>query len=187
MLAVLLVSGPVWSGQTAGNATRSEDDLPVLDEIVVTAQKRTQRLQDVPQSISVASQKQLESQQIVTVSDLSRIAPSLEIQQAPGQSVGGGGQVRGIGTQSFQAGAVGSVGLTVDQVSQGNVNISDLFDVARVEVLKGPQGTLFGLTTSAGVINITTNAPVFNEVSGRVRTELSKEGVAGSGFGRQLV
>ena len=70
-----------------------------------------------------------------------------------------GGSIRGIGTVSANAGAVASVGIVVDQVSQGNANLTDLFDVSRVEVLKGPQGTLFGLTTSAGVINITTNAP----------------------------
>jgi iron complex outermembrane receptor protein len=54
-------------------------------------------------------------------------------------------------------------------------------------VLKGPQGTLFGLTTSAGVINITTNAPVFGRFSGRVRTELSKDGTAGSDYGQQIL
>lgn len=155
--------------------------------IVVTAQKRSERVQDVPISVTVASQKDLERQQVNTVADLARIAPSLEIQQAPGQSVGGGGQIRGIGTQSFNQGAVGSVGIVVDGVSQGNANISDLFDVERVEVLKGPQGTLFGLTTSAGVINITTTAPAFNEFSFRGRTEVSSAGNFGSDFGRQVI
>jgi iron complex outermembrane receptor protein len=156
-------------------------------DIIVTAQRRAQRLQDVPESISVQTGAELERQQVNTVADLSRVAPSLEIQQAPGQSVGGGGQIRGIGTQSFQQGAVGSVGIVVDGVSQGNANIADLFDIERVEVLKGPQGTLFGLTTSAGVINITTTAPKFDTFSARVRTELSKAGTAGSDFGRQLI
>ncbi|MBI1686754.1 TonB-dependent receptor [Caulobacter hibisci] len=173
--------------QTQAQATTTADQDAVVTEIVVTAQKREERLQEVPLSITVAGSAQLERQQVNQVSDLARIAPSLEVQQAPGQSVGGGGQIRGIGTQSFQAGAVGSVGIVVDQVSQGNVNISDLFDIARVEVLKGPQGTLFGLTTSAGVINIATNAPQFGQFSGRVRTELSKDGTAGSKYGQQVV
>lgn len=155
-------------------------------DIIVTAQRRAQRLQDVPQSVSVQTGAELERQQVNTVADLSRIAPSLEIQQAPGQSVGGGGQIRGVGTQSFQQGAVGSVGIVVDGVSQGNTNIADLFDIERVEVLKGPQGTLFGLTTSAGVINLSTTAPKFGVWSVRARTELSKAGTAGSEFGRQL-
>ena len=141
----------------------------------------------MPISITVANQAQLERQQVNTVNDLNRIAPSLEIQAAPGQNTGGGGYIRGIGTQTFGAGSVASVGLVVDQVSQGNANIGDLFDIARVEVLKGPQGTLFGLTTSAGVINITTNAPDPTGFSARVRTELSNEGTAGSKFGNQIV
>ncbi len=166
---------------TTEPATASEGD------IVVTAQRRQERVVDVPISITVASQAQLERQQVNTVNDLARISPSLEIQQAPGQNTGGGGSLRGIGTQTFSAGAVASVGIVVDQVSQGNANISDLFDVGRVEVLKGPQGTLFGLTTSAGVINITTNAPDPSGFSARVRTELSNEGTLGSKFGNQIV
>ncbi|HZV09650.1 MAG TPA: TonB-dependent receptor, partial [Novosphingobium sp.] len=156
-------------------------------EIVVTAQRRAEKVTKVPISITVADAGQLERQQVNTVNDLNRIAPSLEIQSAPGQNTGGGGAIRGIGTQTFSAGAVASVGVVVDQVSQGNANISDLFDVARVEVLKGPQGTLFGLTTSAGVINITTNKPDFNKFSARVRTELSGAGTAGSKYGDQVV
>ncbi|MEH3159593.1 MAG: TonB-dependent receptor [Sphingomonas taxi] len=156
-------------------------------EIIVTAQRRAERVVDVPISITVADQAQLERQQVNTVNDLARIAPSLEIQQAPGQNTGGGGSLRGIGTQTFSAGAVASVGIVVDQVSQGNANIADLFDVGRIEVLKGPQGTLFGLTTSAGVINITTNAPDPTRFSARVRTELSNEGTLGSKFGNQIV
>ncbi len=156
-------------------------------EIVVTAQRRAELVTKVPISITVATQAQLERQQVNTFNDLNRIAPSLEIQSAPGQNTGGGGAIRGIGTQTFSAGAVASVGVVVDQVSQGNANISDLFDISRVEVLKGPQGTLFGLTTSAGVINITTNAPDPTHFSARIRSELSDAGTAGSKFGNQVV
>jgi iron complex outermembrane receptor protein len=156
-------------------------------DIIVTAQRRAEKVTEVPISITVASAAQLERQQVNTVNDLARIAPSLEIQQAPGQNTGGGGSIRGIGTQTFSPGAVASVGIVVDQVSQGNANISDLFDIARVEVLKGPQGTLFGLTTSAGVINITTNKPDFTRFSARLRTELSDAGTAGSKYGNQVV
>ncbi|WP_010542904.1 TonB-dependent receptor [Sphingomonas elodea] len=182
--AAVLAAAPV-AAQTAPSAT--EVSPAVQDEIVVTAQRRQERVVDVPISITVASAAQLERQQVNTVNDLARISPSLEIQQAPGQNTGGGGSLRGIGTQTFSAGSVASVGIVVDQVSQGNANISDLFDVARIEVLKGPQGTLFGLTTSAGVINITTNAPDPTQFSARLRTELSNEGTLGSGFGNQVV
>ena len=182
-------AGPAQEGATTP-AEGSTDTTAQPDDnggdIVVTAQRRAERVTEVPISITVANQAQLERQQVNTVSDLSRIAPSLEIQAAPGQNTGGGGYIRGIGTQTFGAGSVASVGIVVDQVSQGNANIGDLFDIARVEVLKGPQGTLFGLTTSAGVINITTNAPDPSGFSARVRTELSDSNV-GSKFGNQIV
>ena len=159
-----------------------------VDELVVTAQKRAERVQDVPLSINVVGEAQIAQQQIHNIFDLSRTAPSLELTNAPGQAVGGGGQIRGIGTVSFGVGAVGAVGIVVDGVSQGNTNIADLFDISRIEVLKGPQGTLFGLTTSAGVINITTNAPDFTHYSARIRSELSKEGSFGStAYGQQVI
>ncbi len=174
------------SPQEGSTATPTDSDATAGD-IVVTAQRRKERVTTVPISITVASQAQLERQQVNTITDLSRIAPSLEINSAPNQNTGGGGSIRGVGTQTFSAGATPSVGIVVDQVSQGNANISDLFDVARIEVLKGPQGTLFGLTTSAGVINIATNAPDPSSFSARVRTELSDAGTAGSEFGNQIV
>ena len=193
--SLVAIAAPGWAQDAAPPAaaqTASTDQAtaaaPASDnDIVVTAQRRSERVVDVPISITVASQAQLERQQVNTVNDLNRIAPSLEIQQAPGQNTGGGGSIRGIGTQTFSAGAVASVGVVVDGVSQGNANIGDLFDVGRIEVLKGPQGTLFGLTTSAGVINITTNAPDPRAFSARVRTELSDAGTAGSKYGNQIV
>ncbi|UAK22869.1 TonB-dependent receptor [Sphingomonas nostoxanthinifaciens] len=191
-----LASASLLAGATAAraqqsaasaNAQQSSTDTSAVAEIVVTAQRRQERVATVPISITVANQAQLERQQVNTVNDLSRISPSLEISGAPGQNTGGGGAIRGIGTQTFSAGAVASVGIVVDQVSQGNANIGDLFDVSRIEVLKGPQGTLFGLTTSAGVINITTNAPDPTRFSARVHSELSDAGTAGSKYGDQIV
>jgi iron complex outermembrane receptor protein len=183
-LALAMLSAPAFAADAATTTTTND---PAPGEIIVTAQRRAEKVTEVPISITVADSAQLEREQVETVGDLSRIAPSLEINSAPGQNTGGGGEIRGIGTQTFSAGAVPSVGIVVDQVSQGNANISNLFDVARVEVLKGPQGTLFGLTTSAGVINITTNKPDFNTMSLRMRTELSGAGIAGSDYGDQVV
>lgn len=182
-VALAALACPAQSqAQTAG-------DMPAAatSEIVVTAQRRTEKVTSVPISITVADAGQLERQQVRTVEDLARIAPSLEMTAAAGQGTGGGGEIRGIGTQTFAQGAVASVGIVVDQVSQGNANISNLFDIARVEVLKGPQGTLFGLTTSAGVINITTNKPDMTKFSARLHADLSNAGTAGSGFGNQVI
>ncbi len=185
-LSLSVLATPALAQSAPAAAPRAVDNGPDA-AIVVTAQRRVEKVTEVPISITVADAGQLERQQVNTVNDLNRIAPSLEIQSAPGQNTGGGGAIRGIGTQTFSAGAVASVGVVVDQVSQGNANISDLFDVARIEVLKGPQGTLFGLTTSAGVINITTNKPEFDKVSVRVRSELSAAGFAGSRSGNQIL
>ncbi|EZP71000.1 Outer membrane receptor protein precursor [Sphingomonas paucimobilis] len=183
--SLIAIATPAMAQDTATASPQAAED--ASSDIIVTAQRKAEKVTEVPISITVANQAQLERQQVNTLNDLNRVAPSLEIQQAPGQNTGGGGSIRGIGTQTFSAGAVASVGVVVDQVSQGNANISDLFDVSRIEVLKGPQGTLFGLTTSAGVINITTNAPDPSGFSARLRGELSDAGTVGSKFGNQVL
>jgi len=177
------IAAPAW----AQTAPQTDKAASTVGEVVVTAQKRKERLQDVPESVAVVNSQQLQNEQVNSIADLNRVTPSLEIEQASNQNPGGGGQIRGIGTQTFATGAVGSVGIVVDQVSQGNANINNLFDVSSIEVLKGPQGTLFGLTTSAGVINIVTNAPDPNRYTAAVHTELSENGVAGSDYGQQVV
>lgn len=167
--------------------TAQEPDSGGLADIVVTARKRIESIQSVPVAISVVSGDQLQRQQVVELRDLSRSTASLQFGTPAGASPGGGAVIRGIGTVGFSKGAEASVGVVVDGVVQGNTNINNLFDIARVEVLRGPQGTLFGQSTSAGVINVSTVAPSFDRVSGRVSTELSGDGFAGSQFGRQVV
>lgn len=158
----------------------------VLQEIVVTAQKRVERLQDVPVAVTVVGEEQLQQQRVYTIADLARTSPSLEMIQAFG-GPGGGGQIRGIGTQSFTRSAEGAVGIVVDGVPQGNVPNNAIFDIGRVEVLRGPQGTLFGLTSSAGVINMTTVAPNVSEFSGIAHVDLSDDGKSGSEYGQQTI
>jgi iron complex outermembrane recepter protein len=127
-----------------------------LVEIVVTATKREERLQDVPIAVTVVGGPQLTQQNINQVVDLTRSVPSLN-------SAGpfGAISIRGIGSESFSRSAEGSVGIVVDGVALANTsaNPPQLFDVARVEVLEGPQGMLFGRNSSAGVISIVTNTP----------------------------
>jgi iron complex outermembrane receptor protein len=177
-ITLLAVAGPATAQSTSDDS---------VETVVVTAQKRTEKVQDVPISMTVADQAQLERQGIHDISDLNKIAPSLEVNSAPNQNTGGGGIVRGIGTQSFSTTAVGSVGVIVDGVSQGNVPITNIFDIARVEVLAGPQGTLFGETASAGVINIVSVAPDPSALSASIHSELSLRNAVGSEVGRQLV
>ena len=155
-----------------------------LAEIVVTAEKRSERLQDVPIAVTVVSGQQLADQHIYSIADLARTTPALEMVQAFG-GPGGGGQIRGIGTNSFSPTAEGAVGIVVDGVPQGNVNITNLFDLQQVEVLKGPQGTLFGLTSSAGVINMTTAAPDPSKFMVSAHVDYSDDGRFGSEFGEE--
>jgi iron complex outermembrane recepter protein len=158
----------------------------VLTEIVVTAQKREEKLQNVPIAITVVNAAQLANQHVYTIADLARTTPALEMVQAFG-GPGGGGQIRGIGTQSFTRSAEGAVGIVVDGVPQGNVNITDIFDVQRVEVLRGPQGTLFGLTSSAGVINMVTAAPDPSKFEAKAHADYSDKGTAGSKYGQETL
>jgi len=157
-----------------------------LEEIVVTAEKRAESVQTVPVSITVVSAEQLERQGVANIADLSRSSASLEF-GAPGtSSPGGGGYVRGIGTNSFGYSAQASVGIVLDGVVMGNANLLSLFDLERVEVLKGPQGTLFGNSVSAGVINITTRAPDPSKRSGEVNGEYGSDAL-GSDYSRYVL
>ncbi|MEY2854389.1 MAG: hypothetical protein RL030_1521, partial [Pseudomonadota bacterium] len=117
---------------TGIGALGAQEQDKTLDEVLVTAQKRTERIQDVPVSVTVVGSEQLAQQQIYNIEDLARTTPSLEMVQAFG-GPGGGGQVRGIGTQSFTPTAEGAVGIVVDGVPQGNANTSNIFDMQRVE------------------------------------------------------
>jgi iron complex outermembrane receptor protein len=176
------------AGILGSAAAHAEESRPstVLEEIVVTAQKRQEKLQDVPIAITVVGQEQLENQHIYSITDLARTTPALEMIQAFG-GPGGGGQIRGIGTTSFTRSAEGAVGVVLDGVPQGNVNTSNIFDMQRVEVLRGPQGTLFGLTSSAGVINMVTVAPDPSKFEAKLHLDYSDKDTAGSNFGQQTI
>ena len=178
-LFALLGSSSVAFAQQSGAASESP-----LAEIVVTAEKRSEKIQDVPVAVTVVSGQQLADQHIYSIADLARTTPALEMVQAFG-GPGGGGQIRGIGTNSFSPTAEGAVGIVVDDVPQGNVNITNLFDLQRVEVLKGPQGTLFGLTSSAGVINMVTAAPDPTKFMVSAHVDYSDDGRFGSKFGEE--
>ena len=185
-------STPLTSGALSalvaviGLPAHADEDAGSIEEVIVTAQKRPERLQDVPIAITVVDEKQLAEQRVYSIADLARTSPALEMIQAFG-GPGGGGQIRGIGTTSFTRSAEGAVGIVVDGVPQGNANTSNIFDVQRVEVLRGPQGTLFGLTSSAGVINMVTNAPDPAGFKASAHLDYSGNGTAGSRFGQQLL
>ncbi|UTW55603.1 TonB-dependent receptor [Kordiimonas sp. SCSIO 12610] len=133
-----------------------------IEEIVITAQKREQTLKELPVSVSVTSEATIEQAQIRDLLDLQTVAPSLRVSQLQ-SSANTTFIIRGFGNGANNVGVEPSVGVFIDGVfrSRSAGQISDLANVARVEILRGPQSTLFGKNASAGVINIVTQEPQF--------------------------
>lgn len=155
-------SVPTLGGVTSpnpaqNNSPASPSKAANLSQVMVTATKRAESIQSVPVSVTVINAAQLQNQGLNEVQDLTNAAPALTAQKNQPTTL----QIRGIGVPQNAQTAEPSVGIVVDGVSLGNATAASpqLFDVARVEVLEGPQDTLFGRSTSAGVLNITTNAP----------------------------
>lgn len=133
-----------------------------LEEIVVTATKREQTLQDVPVAVSVTSAQTIQQTAIRDVLDLQSVVPSLRVSQLQ-TSTQTNFIIRGFGNGANNPGIESSVGVFVDGVyrSRSASQIGDLVDIDRVEVLRGPQSTLFGQNASAGVVSILTRKPSF--------------------------
>jgi outer membrane receptor protein involved in Fe transport len=131
-----------------------------IEEIVVTATKREQTLQEVPIAVSVVDAETLEQAQIIDIKDLQATVPSLRVTQL--QTTGNTNfLIRGFGNGANNPGIEPSVGVFIDGVyrSRSAAALVDLPNVERIEVLRGPQSTLFGKNASAGVINVITAAP----------------------------
>lgn len=131
-----------------------------LEEIVVTAQKREQNLQDVPVAITAFTGDQLKEAVIKDVFDLQTNTPGLRVRQSQSNTTANF-SIRGVGTSSQNFGLESSVGLYVDGVyrSRQSTMINDMIDMEAVEVLRGPQGTLFGKNTPSGALLFRTQAP----------------------------
>ena len=136
------------------------DDTVALEEIVVTAEKRAENLQNVPISVTVVGADTFTKANVSSFSDLAKFAPSLTV-TAGDQPANSAIVIRGIGTFAFSVAAEPSVLVVVDDVAVGYQAqaFTDLVDIDRVEVLNGPQSTLFGKSASAGLVNVTTKAP----------------------------
>ena len=131
-----------------------------LEMVIVTAQKRKERLQDVPVAVTVLTKSQLANAGILKVEELVKLAPSLTFQNGY-DSRGSSFYIRGIGTQAFSSGVEPSVSTMVDDIVLGRSGMAffNLMDVEQVEILRGPQGTLFGKNSSAGVVHVKTANP----------------------------
>jgi len=156
----VLASGSATAQQAA--ATPEAPATENLERVTITATKREQTLRDVPISVSVTNSETLEKARIVDLIDLQSVVPSLKITQfnAVGQT---NFIIRGFGNGSGNDGIESSVGVFVDGVYRSRTSsaLDDLPEVQRIEVLRGPQSTLFGKNVSAGAISIVTAKPQF--------------------------
>ena len=139
----------------------ADEDVSVFDEIIVTARKRAEYSQSVPIPISALNEEQLEIRNIVELTDIEKLAPNLSIQASAVNSGVLEVYMRGIGQANWAIPHDPKIGLYTDGVyaARPQGGLVDLYDLQRVEVLRGPQGTLFGKNTTAGLINIITNQP----------------------------
>ena len=162
-LAVAAVAMPA-AAQDAEAAAEESDD----GTIIVTATRRSEALSDVPIAVSAVTGETLAKTGATDVRALGQVAPSLLVSGATSE-VNFTARIRGIGTVGENAGLESSVGLFIDGVyrSRTGVGLSELGEIERVEVLRGPQGTLFGRNSTAGLINIVTKGPELGEFSGK--------------------
>ncbi|MES2034585.1 MAG: TonB-dependent receptor [Pseudomonadota bacterium] len=146
----------------AAHAQAPAEQTSLVDEIVVTANKREQSLQDVPVVVTAIGEQALKDGGVRDIKDLMQLTPGLMVSSTANESTTIA-RIRGIGTVGDNAGLESSVGIVIDGVyrPRAATGIGDLGEMQRVEVLKGPQGTLFGKNTSAGVINVLTAEPSF--------------------------
>jgi iron complex outermembrane receptor protein len=160
-IAIIIAATPAVAQNTADSITDSNPQEVGVPDIIVTAQKREQRLQDVPIAISALSSAALVANRITTVRDLDSVTPNLTVRQI----VGGSGlptySMRGVVSVGSSLGADRGIALYVDGVYLGNAqgSVFELGDIQRIEVLRGPQGTLFGRNSTGGAISVSTADP----------------------------
>src|SRR5690242_12915718 len=153
-------------------AAPSDAQQPVnTGDIVITATRRNQALSDVPLAVSAVTAKSLQYTGATDIRQLNQVAPSLLVSSTSSEAGAAVARIRGVGTVGDNPGLESSVGLFIDGVyrSRTGLGLTDLGPLDRIEVLRGPQGTLFGRNTSAGLISVITAKPRFTpEVSGQV-------------------
>ncbi|MRV72682.1 TonB-dependent receptor [Duganella sp. FT92W] len=140
------------------------DAAPDINRVVVTALKREQVLQDVPLSVSVMNAQTLSKSKIDTGTEIARLVPNLRVSNLGDESQPKF-SMRGISTSEFNLNAISPTGAFFDEVYVGAQYLggAQIFDVERVEVLRGPQGTLFGKNTTAGAVNFISKRPTFRQ------------------------
>jgi iron complex outermembrane receptor protein len=170
LLAGAALAATTWVGaaaaQTADDQRASNS---TLEEIVVTARKRAENLQSTPIAISALSAQALEEHNVTTVQKIGELAPNMNIYKTSGSIGAAANYIRGVGFADLILGQDAPIGTYIDGVYHGrnNTMLMQLVAPDRIEVLRGPQGTLFGRNTTGGAINITTHTPS-EEFGGKV-------------------
>ncbi len=168
--STLIVSGQVAAQQEPEPAApEAVREAPAIEQITVTARRREERLQDVPISVSTLTMDELESRTVVSIEDIGAAIPALEMDEC-GVANCFRMFIRGVGTLVIGSFTDPRVGLYIDGVyiPRAIGGLFDVLDVERVEVLRGPQGTLFGKNTAGGAIQVITTPPS-GEFGGRVK------------------
>lgn len=165
----LTIAAPAWA-QADANPTdeSSSEDAGGGEEIIVTATLREANVQNIPIAVTAVAPVTLERQGVVDVKLLATVSPSFRVQSTSSETAGSGIRIRGVGTTGNNPGLEGSVGIFIDGVYQSRPGVAfgELIDLERLEVLRGPQGTLFGRNTSAGALNIITKKPSLSKFQG---------------------
>ena len=152
------------TSEAAAVQDQSREQQPIdTGNIVITATRRNQALSDVPMAVSAVTADTLRNSGASDIRQLTQVAPSLQVFSTTSEGGAARANIRGIGTVGDNPGLEGSVALYIDGVyrSRTGVGLTELGPLDRIEVLRGPQGTLFGRNTSAGVISVITAKPRF--------------------------
>ena len=158
---VMALAAPAYAQDAPAPAPATADDTQGED-IVITATRRSQTLSNVPIAVSAVSGDALEKTGATDIRQLNQVVPSLLV-SSTGSEANGSARIRGIGTVGDNPGLESSVATFIDGVyrSRSGIGLNELGDLDRIEVLRGPQGTLFGRNASAGLINIVSKKPAF--------------------------
>ena len=160
-------------------STQAADGTPrlVLEEVIVTARKRAESMQLIPVAVTAITAAELRQSSIRNLQDIQGFVPNLLIDRVPGLQSGAAIAIRGVSYQEIDKSLDPGIGVLLDGVYLGTNSgqILENFDIERIEVLRGPQGTLFGKNTIGGALNIVRTAPT-KEFGGKVQGTLAEYG-----------
>lgn len=174
-------SAVITSISMSGALAHAQTPAPLIEEIVVTARKVEENLQDTPVAVSAFTEEAMERRMLFSTGDLGRVTPNLQFKSygpLSGNSSAAQIYIRGIGQSDASGGVDPGVGLYIDGVYMGRSvgGVMDFRDIANVQVLRGPQGTLFGRNTIGGAVLLTTAKPG-DEFGGKIKVGMGEDGL----------